>query len=168
MASIAFYACKKGDIGPAGPQGDTGTANVIYSDWFKPSSYVKDTVFGIYGLSYTITEPKITQDILDKGMVMVYAKLNTYNQHIWPTGQVGLLPISIIYKQGTTLYTDEWTSIVLSGKVKIRFTNDHNLYDNISSGNSFRYVIVSGSVKATGNVDFNDYTAVKKAFSMKD
>lgn len=144
VLSVLFItSCKKGDTGPA------GTANVIFSDWFKPDTYKKDTVFGIWGFNYIQDAPAITQNILDSGTVIVYGKLLGYNQLVWPTNQVAPLPISLTYVQGGTV-TDTWSGLASPGKVKIRFINDHNIYTSISNAHLFRYVIIPGGKKATG------------------
>ena len=70
---ILLFSCKKGDTGPAGP---TGNANVIYSDWFTPTTYVKDTVFGIWGFRYDKAATNITQQVLDSGTV-IFQNLRT-------------------------------------------------------------------------------------------
>jgi len=120
--------------------------NVINSEWINPTHYIKDTVYGIWGFSYTIDDPRITQDVVDKGSVMVYGNLSAYDKYLWShtQEQAGILPVTIIYIQNNILYTDRWTASVSLGKIKIRFTDDHNLYLNgIAAGaNSFRYVIM--------------------------
>ena len=131
--SSLLVKCKKGDdgpIGPAGAKGDigaagtngdagakgatgaTGTANVIYSDWITPATYTKTTVFGTTVFSYSIVASKITQDILDKGTVLVYGKLNGYNPVIWPADQVSVLPIAITYMSGTASNIDTSTVFI--------------------------------------------------------
>jgi len=147
ILALAAPSCKKGDTGPAGP---AGTANVIYSDWFQPATYTKDTVFGIWGFSYTQPAPGITQAVVDSGTVIVYGKLKGYNTLIWPTDQVANLPISLTYIQGTTM-TDTWTGLVSAGQVKIRFVNDHNFWTSISNAHMFRYLIIPGGKKATAS-----------------
>ena len=153
-APLFIVACKKGDTGPAGaagptgPQGPAGSPNVIYSQWFTPASYIKDTIFGIYGFSYTKATTDITQVTLDSGVVIVYAKLLGYNPLIWPTTQVGKLPISLTYIQGTTM-TDTWTGTETPGNLKIRFVNDHNYYGSIATSHQFRYIVIPGGVKST-------------------
>lgn len=138
VLTATVTSCKKGDTGPA------GTANVIYSDWFKPASYTKDTIFGIYGFSYTQSAPEITQQVVDTGTVIVYGKLLGYNPAIWPTTQIAQLPISLTYVQGSTM-TDTWSPLVSPGKVKIRFINDKNYYGNIATTHQFRYIIIPGA-----------------------
>lgn len=89
MAILLVFSCKKGDTGPAGPQGPTGptgpqgpagptgTANVIYSDWFSfQVSEWKDTVMTNIGNAKRAIKiaAGVTQDILDKGVVLAYFK----------------------------------------------------------------------------------------------
>src|SRR5690348_15878845 len=81
---VFVFACKKGDTGPAGPQGSTGTANVIYSDWFSPSTWTMTTVLGIKHFDYTRPTPAITQGIIDSGVVLTYGKMVGYNPQVWP------------------------------------------------------------------------------------
>ena len=67
-ALLLTVACKKGDDGPP------GTANVKFSEWFTPATYKKDTLFGIWGFSYNKEAKAITQNVLDSGTVLVFAK----------------------------------------------------------------------------------------------
>ena len=160
---LVIASCKKGDTGPAGPagpqgsqgqqgvQGTKGTANVIYSDWFTASPWVKDTVFDIFGFNYNTATTDITQQVLDSGTVLTFGKLAGYNTLIWPTGQVAQLPINISYKfspAGIT-YTDTWSSLVTPGNVHIRFVDDQNYYGSIATSHQFRYIIIPGGVAAS-------------------
>ncbi len=142
-------SCKKGDAGPA------GTANVMFSDWFKPDTYKKDTVFGIWGFSYVQDAPAITRNILDSGTVIVYGKLLGYSPLIWPTTQIAALPISLTYVQGSIM-TDTWSSLASMGTIKIRFVNDKNFWSSISNAHMFRYVIIPGAKKATATTNSRD------------
>lgn len=139
----ATISCKKGDTGPP------GTANVVYSEWFKPSTYTKETVFGTIGFYHNQPAPGITQEILDKGTVLVYAKLEGYTSSVWPVGQVGQLPVTVSYVQGAA-QQDTWIAYASPGNLQIRFTNDHNLYTSIATAHQFRYVIIPGG--KSGNV----------------
>jgi hypothetical protein len=60
-----------GATGAQGPKGDAGTANVFYSDWVKP-------------INNKIDAPKITKEIYDKGVVIVYFKENDLRIHTLP------------------------------------------------------------------------------------
>lgn len=143
--SVLFYltSCKKGDTGPA------GTANVYYSDWFKPEAFIKDTVFGIWGFKFNKSVPQITQNILDSGAVITFGKLTGYNPAVWPANTVSQLPISINYMQGG-YQEDFWTATASPGNLRIRFTNNNNIYTTISNQHLFRYVIIPGGLPAAG------------------
>lgn len=148
-----------GATGPQGPKGDTGTANVIYSGWFKPNPWKKITLYSRTHFYYNKTASGITQQILDRGIVLVFAKLEGYNTNIWPTGQVAQLP----YNHVTSTHHDTWSAQVTKGNIKIDFVNDENQYDavGISSNHSFRYVIIPGGV-STG------LTLTSKGLTEKD
>nr|WP_067058844.1 collagen-like protein [Mucilaginibacter sp. L294] len=187
--SSLLVKCKKGDdgpIGPAGTKGDagavgangpagakgatgaTGTANVIYSDWITPATYTKTTVFGTFNFTADIAASKITQAILDKGTVLVYGKMNGYNPIIWPTDQVGVLPVVINYLNGTTPEIDTWSARTTVGKIQIVMTNNNNVYGSIANAHSFRYVIIPGGVRTTATVNLRNYAEVKQAYHLVD
>ncbi|HVU55262.1 MAG TPA: hypothetical protein VHD83_09415 [Puia sp.] len=138
ILTLSSLSCKKGD---------PGTANVIFSDWFKPDIYTKDTVFGIWGYNYIRSAPDITQQLLDSGTVIVYGKLTGYNSLIWPAGQIAPLPINLTYIQGQTM-TDTWSGQPSPGKIRIRFVNDKNYWTSISNEHMFRYIVIPGAAKA--------------------
>jgi hypothetical protein len=160
---ILFSSCSKGDAGPAGPAGPagaagttgatgatgaTGSANVQYSAWVTPPSYIKDTVFGTWGFYYNWAVPGITQPILDSGTVLVYGKLDGYVTSIWPTTQVALLPIVIEYMYGSNANIDTWSDLVTLGKLKIQLQSSLNAYGGISNAHKFRYIIIPGGAPA--------------------
>ncbi|MFD2790997.1 hypothetical protein KCTC52924_01654 [Arenibacter antarcticus] len=61
----------QGDQGDQGPKGDTGTANVIYSAWIETEF---PTNISAPGAGFDIEAPDLTQDIMDKGTVMVFGR----------------------------------------------------------------------------------------------
>lgn len=142
--AVMVMSCKKGDMGPQGPKGN---ANVIYSNWFTPATYKKDTLFGIWGFNHTIAVPDITQSILDSGSVLTFARMYGYNPAVWPAGTVGQLPIIINYMQGG-LQVDTWQAYATLGNWRVRFTNDHNIYTTIANQHQFRYIIIPGGTLA--------------------
>jgi hypothetical protein len=158
---ISFIGCKKGKDGPP------GTANVKFSPWFTPTTYQKDTIFGRWGFNYVKDVPEITQAILDSGTVLVYGKLLGYNQAIWPTNQVGLLPITITYVQGGA-QMDVWSSTSYPGKLKIRFINDNNIYTSISTQHQFRYVIIPGGVSIAGRGISLSYSDICRMYNIPE
>jgi hypothetical protein len=160
-----------GPAGPTGSTGATGSANVIYSAWTTPASYTKDTIFSTYHFYANIAATKITQAILDNGTVIVYGKLDGYTTTIWPTAQVSALPIIITYTEGTTVYTDTFSSLITPGNIKVDFMDDKNLYGGISNAHQFRYIIIPGAVLTAAikqHVNLKDYNQVKTAFNLKD
>lgn len=138
-----FSSCKKGDAGPP------GSANVMYSPWFTPPAYKKDTLFGIYGFSYDRPAPEITQHALDSGTVIVFGKLLGYNPAVWPASNVGQLPITVTYIQSGATQQDTWSARLSPGNLRIRFINDHNIYNNIAVQHQFRYIVIPGG-QSTG------------------
>lgn len=157
-ASLLFItACKKGD---------PGTANVTYSKWFKPTAYTKDTVFGIWGFKHNQPAPEITQQMLDTAAILTFAKLEGYNSLIWQQGQVGQMPIQLTYTSaGTT--TDTWSAQYTAGNLRIRFTNDRNIYNTIATAHSFRYIIIPGG-KVTGRQAPLTYEEVCRRYNIPE
>lgn len=164
-----------GAAGAAGPQGPAGTANVIYSAWFTPSAYTVATAFGITHLDYNKPAPGITQAILDNGTVLTYGKLNGYNPSLWPTNQVGLLPITIDYQIGATTNIDTWSAFATAGNLKIDLVSSTNAYASdasINHNHSFRYIIIPGGVAgarlSSPPPDYNNYDAVCKYYGIPE
>ena len=148
---LLLQACKKGDTGDPGTPGKDGAANVIYSAWFKPDVYIKDTLFNVWGFKYNKSAPDITQSMLDSGTIITYGKLLGYNPLIWPTTQVATLPILLTYNTGSVT-PDTWSALVTVGNLRIRLVNDKNIYSSISNGHEFRYIIIPPGKKATLSV----------------
>ncbi len=147
---ILSSACKKGDTGPAGTtgsKGDPGVPNVMYSDWFTPTSFVKTVSFGLNRLSFDKAATQITQPVIDSGAVLVFGKLNGYVPSIWPTDQTAQFPIIITYLSGTTIENDTWSALRSVGNLRISFVNDNNLYGSVATTHQFRYIVVPGGVK---------------------
>ncbi|AXY73754.1 hypothetical protein D3H65_07085 [Paraflavitalea soli] len=161
---LAIVGCKKGDTGPAGP---AGTANVIYSEWFTPNPYIKDTVFGIWGFKYNKAAPAITQQVLDSGSVLTYGKLLGYNPSVWPANTVQQMPIEITYNQGGVT-TDTWSARLSPGNLQIRFVNDRNIYTSIATQHQFRYIIIPGGNKAGARVARQSYEEVCRTYGIPE
>lgn len=152
-------------------KGPAGSANVLYTDWFTPPTYKKDTVFGIWGLYYDEAMPAITQSIIDQGTVITYGALNGYTTTIWPTNQVSQLPITITYIEGANTYIDKFEAFITPGNVRIQFTDDLNLYNSISNAHKFRCIIIPGGHAAAlhfPHLDLNNYEAVRRYFRINN
>ncbi len=133
-------AGSNGTNGATGPQGAAGTANVIYSGWVHPT--------GNFPL-YIFDTKNITQDILDKGEVVVYYKTAMNNPIV-------ALPISV----GSSYAYYE----VRLGEITVwsNFLNNTLL---------FRYIIIPGGTGARRSSpapDLNDYAAVCKYYNIPE
>jgi hypothetical protein len=161
FSALVISSCKKGDTGPM------GNANVMYSDWFKPDVYIKDTVFGTWGFKYNKAAPAITKNILDSGTVLVYGKLVGYNPLIWPANQVAQLPINITYQSGGA-QLDTWSALISEGNIRIRLTNDNNVYSNISNAHLFRYIIIPANTKVNGRMAQPSYEEICRQYNIPE
>lgn len=160
MLSVAFFTqnCKTevgpagpagatgatGPAGPAGPAGATGTANVIYSDWAT-------VTFTGSGTSWTgkITAPKVTQEIMDKGLVRTYFKFGNDVYEGTYTNLTG----------GATTAIYQYLSL---GNINLRAT--------FNATYPWRYVIIPGGTASgrLANIDYSNYAEVKKAYNIPD
>ena len=191
---VAFFAglqsCSKageGTVGPAGPAGATGpagpagpaggngapgaagTANVIYGGWVKmdlPGYWYKGTAANSTTNSWggNFAAP-ISQDILDKGAVMVYARYagNTSKVFLLPTsvnitGNAALVTTEIFIQLNRVYIENLWTFFPAPA------TYIPSLYLS-----EFRYIIIPGAVNGRkANIDYADYNAVKAAYNLPD
>lgn len=154
LTLLTFGACKKPKDGAPGAQGPQGNANVNYgifnvaaSSWgyVSPSYYV------------TLLEPNITQDILDKGAVLVYAG----NAGSWAQ-----LPLT--YYPSST-YSELFQPIFTLGQVEIQVTDSDLTQPIAPSAATFKVVVIAHkSLLNNPNVDFSNFESVKKAFNLKD
>src|SRR5690606_23834335 len=92
--------------------------------------------------------PQIDEGVLNQGVILVYAKLDGYNERSWPHGNVGLLPISLNYFSGGIYYIDTWSAKCTVGNIRIDMTNSKNLYTSIATSHSYRYVIIPGGASS--------------------
>lgn len=111
----------KGATGAQGPKGDPGTANVIYSQWLGIN--FSQAVFWHAEIMTT----KITQDIVDKGMVLVYFRSTVPNAPVY----------KLNYNLGNTFLIQS----IAPGQIILNASQDYSDPDY-----RFRYVIIPGSV----------------------
>lgn len=135
----------KGDEGDQGEKGDPGTANVLYSDWisFDVSVWEKITEFGKETQVYKISEDTVTQEILDRGLVLVYIRFG---------GAPAPRPLPFIgYITSTTNDQYLWYRLSI-GTISIIFynLNDKNDPGKFGSSNAYRYVIIPGGTPING------------------
>ena len=126
---------EQGEQGEQGPKGNTGTANVIYSDWID--SGFDDNITDDFD-GFLIDAPKVTQEIIDTGVVLVYAKSNT---NVYFT-----LPVT--FYQG--LNESYFVRINSPGSINIgvQGVEGNNVIGEPFLNNQFRYVIIPAGVPA--------------------
>ncbi len=136
---FTVFSCKKGDQGPP------GTANVMYSAWVTTNPWVASTTSAGSGKKtyyFDITAAGVTQQVLDQGTVIVFAKFIADPDG---PGSIKQLP-SIYYNIGGADVQYRFQSALTLGKVRI-------ICDIIPNGipantNSVRYVIIPGGVSS--------------------
>lgn len=151
---LMFGACKKPKDGAPGAQGPQGNANVTYGIFNVPASswgYTSPTYYA------TLLEPTITQDILDKGAILVY---------MGSTSQWVQLPVTF-YPSST--YSELIKPIFTLGQVEVDITDSDLTQPATPTAKTFKVVVIaSRSMLINPNVDFSNYESVKKAFNLKD
>jgi hypothetical protein len=117
---LATVGCQKGSSGPQGPPGPAGPDSVIYSSWVTLNTPYNSTDSGY---EQTINAASITQNIIDKGIILTYIDPQG-NGNIFPTSSVGFA-ISETYSVG---------QIAIFSVVDL-------------TGMEYRYVVVAGSIQ---------------------
>ncbi|HTQ65318.1 MAG TPA: hypothetical protein VMI12_10995 [Puia sp.] len=114
---LATVGCQKGSTGPQGPPGPD---SVIYSSWITLNTPYNSADSGYEEI---LTANSITQDIIDKGIILTYIDPNG-DGNIFPTASVGFA-ISETYSVG---------AISIFSLVDL-------------SGFEYRYVVIAGSMQ---------------------
>ena len=156
-AGTAGTAGSQGAVGPTGPTGVAATntsTNVIFSDWLTPLP-LDWQIISEKSYIYRINEVKITQDIIDKGVVLAYSRQ-------FSNGPAYLLPMMLETNSGLTNYN---ISVNL-GKVNFLFYELRDIQGKPATGLQYRYVIIPGGVKSRANIDYSNFNEVSKAFGI--
>ncbi|NLR61356.1 collagen-like protein [Chitinophaga polysaccharea] len=172
---LAFVACSKegsqGPAGPAGPQGPQGpagpagtdAAGITYSAW-EPLAFdsIRDNngVATKTGFFAIIDAPKLTDDILNKGLVNVYFNFDS-------TSKPYIVPVPYVDNNMYITYQAEKGSIYIVSNVDL---SGGSIHTGDSPINLFRYVLVPGATAArsANGVDWKNYASVKKFYGLKD
>jgi len=153
-----------GPQGATGPQGPAGTANVIYSGWVSFQQAQRDTLIDGTNLKVNhLPAPRLTQAIIDNGMIQVYMRFGTtvlplpYTSDAGSgTGPAKTSTVSFIPRPGRLFLT--------------RYTHDNTATVGFGSL-QFRYVLIPGGVQANANlknVNLESYSEVKAALGLAD
>ncbi len=132
-------AGEQGEQGPTGEQGDTGTANVIYSDWI-PSEFDANII--ATGSSFIIDAPSLTDEIIDRGVILVYGK--TKPQDI--TNDQDVIPLPIDYfgsRQQSYRYRAEGPGEL---GISVGSTDGGSVGETLFD--EYRYVLIPGGIPA--------------------
>ena len=153
LAGTVFTNCKKGDTGPQGPAGTNGNANVK-SQTSTNLTWTFNNATKAYETN--ISAALVTQDIVDKGAVLVYLQDgNTSSQ----------LPTSTMYDVSTIVFFDFECSV---GNVKITFKNS-DLDNSLVPQSTLKFKIVAMTASArAANPEMNDYNQIKTTYHMVD
>ncbi|NIG55447.1 hypothetical protein [Chitinophaga sp. Cy-1792] len=181
LSIFLLFSCKKGDPGPAGPAGTngtngtngatgptgatgatgptgatgaTGSANVIYSAWVSTNPWNASTTSNGSGKNtfyFDWSTTQVTQDILDKGVVLVYAKLYSDPDGI---GSIKQLPTSY-YNGGSTNQVYNFSTALSFNKIRV--ICDVVPLGSPSTSNQVRYIIIPGAVAGARTASY-DYT----------
>ncbi|MBD0350623.1 MAG: collagen-like protein [Flavisolibacter sp.] len=75
-----------GEPGATGPQGPAGSANVVYSSWSDSALAWTDTTINTVPLrTSSLSASAVTQEIIDRGVVLVYGRTEDGDVHALPT-----------------------------------------------------------------------------------
>lgn len=151
----------QGTTGQAGPQGPAGSANVLYSNWAKAGNWQKTNQFGTDRFYFDINNVnRLTQAVLDQGVVLVYAKLETDNN------QVRQLPIRVY-----SLFTEDNIEFALTvSKIRVWSIPVRGPQTPItpSPNHEFRYVIIPGGQAGRVSYEKLTYAEAREMFSLPD
>lgn len=165
IAAAVISGCKKetvtGPTGPAGTNGINGNANVSS---FTVTTNNWATIFDDgtdYWYEKTVAWAGITQDIKDKGVIMVYVD----------DGAGGW--IALPYSVSLTDVSNSLNFYVSTGSVTIRVTGYDISFGSPGAfaynGSVFRIVAIASSIRMQHpSINWNDYQEVKKVFDLKD
>lgn len=157
--STLLFACSK-EEGPEGPKGDTGSANVIYSDWFD--TQLSNSIVTV-SASFTVDEPLIDSNIMNSGTVLVYGKRDD------------IVAVTVVYQLPIVFGASRQQSFyyrVESEKIRITVAaNDQG--GSAGEGDfieQYRYIIIPGGVsvndKSAQNFSSMSYQEIVDYFNI--
>ena len=136
VASLFTIACSKPEDGAPGPAGPAGTANVIYSNWVTPSSYVASGPNYHYQTIFENSKD-IYKASMNGGVILVY----------WNQPNNGNTVYQLNYRD--TLYFFNYSISTNGVTSDIDISNNYPNYDGVGHTDRFRYIIIPGGTPAT-------------------
>jgi hypothetical protein len=156
VTATLFTNCKKGDTGPAGADGTNGTngnANVK-----SQTSTNLTWTFNNAALQFetNISVAAITQDIVDRGAVLVYLQNGSISSQ---------LPVSGMADPVTILFYDFEYSV---GNVKVILSNS-DLDNSFVPPSTLRFKIVAMSASArAAHPNLNEYKDIQSVYHLAE
>ena len=169
VSALAFVipGCRKSATGPVGPTGATGATgpagpdSTIHSQWIVLSMSISGTYTDSSGntdtlYTDTLPAPQITQTILDSGVIL------SYLSYIDTNGVTNVMNASPYFNP----------ELFQVGQIALTSINV-----DLSTGYSYRYVIIPGTLLATNSILKNytkaqlkaaDYSTIVKALGISD
>ncbi len=170
-----------GPQGPTGPQGPQGNANVFTdtlslasADWLWNSGYTYSNSNGgtvtYFTRYHDVVFSKITQGMLDSGMVMVYVAPNANDQNQWA-------PLPYTFTAFSNAFYYNYVYETMPGKVRLHFFYTQNgsgatpttLSTDVIPTHKYKIVAISGRVSTAmkrDKVDIGDYQQVMNYLGM--
>ncbi|MFD2563460.1 collagen-like triple helix repeat-containing protein [Aquimarina rubra] len=157
VLSVVIFSCEgedgaigpqgeQGEQGPQGEQGEPGTANVMYSDWID-SGFENDITDGFD--AFNIDAPEITQEILDTGTILVYARSTTNTIYQVPVTFYGFLNESYFFRVINAGTLNIGVEGIGTNNIGEPFLND-----------VFRYIIIPGGVAINNSRSTEDFASM--------
>ena len=167
VLAVSFLASCRGPVGPQGPAGQDGNANVAsstvtvrQSDW----RWVNDCQWMV-----EIDYPAINNNVYNHGAVLVYMKID---------GAWSQVPLTYFYEaEVEDGYSNFASSIEVAtlndGGVRLFWTESDFYHAPNGPGDNdsydFKIVAIEASVFSNrSDVDYSSYEAVKQAFQLAD
>jgi hypothetical protein len=179
VATMFIFSCKEipgpqgtagtpglnGRDGVAGAPGKEGNANVkgnVFnvksSDWQKVF-YTGSTTYYYYAVVFNI--PEITQNVVDKGMVVCYRSGAT-------TTSWAAMPYSFSFDSGSTVKVYNYDAVHALGKMFISLGSTDDLPFAPSSEQNYKVVVITPSgLSAHPNVNYKSYAEVADTFGLE-
>jgi len=160
VALFAMSCSKDGAVGPAGPAGANGingtngingNANVLGSGdlTILPSDWLSSGNIKYVNIANSV----ITQQIVNTGVVMVYAKSTNGSYIAMPFSSGGF----------------DYRFNISLNNLQIVVSTYNNSAITMTSNFTFRYVVIASSNKMAGfNINWQNYEEVKSRFNLKD
>jgi len=142
----------KGEKGDIGATGATGSANVISSNTILINNFFYYSSLKEYQASLSL--PAITQEVLDKGVVIMYISDGSGTWYPLP------------YTDGTTTLNYQFK---LGGFTIIYFNNNGSMPTNPNNLIKIRVVVIPPAiVKANPNANWKDYNSTMSLMNLKN